>query len=95
MYSICYTLSICHWSAFKHEITEAQIREVLADQSTKPFELHDDSYGNPQEMLVGYTHSGVLIEIAVRYEEDTDEVFHANKVTAKYRALYEGRSTDE
>lgn len=46
-------------------------------------------------MLVGYTHSGVLIEIAVRYEEDTDEVFHANKVTAKYRALYEGRSTDE
>ena len=79
-------------SAFKHGITELQIGEVLADKyTTKPFELHDDENSNPQEMLVGYTQSNVLLEIGVRYMDEWDEVFHANRVTAEYRALYEGK----
>jgi hypothetical protein len=77
-------------SALKHEITEQQIREVLADQcSTKAFELHEDSEGDPQEMLVGYTQTNVLIEIAVKYTDERDQVFHANRVSAEYRKLYE------
>ncbi len=78
-------------SALKHGVLESQIREVLADhRHTKPFELHDDVDGNPQEMLVGYTQSNVQSEIAVRYSEESDDVFHAARVTAKYKRLYEG-----
>jgi hypothetical protein len=78
-------------SALKHGITEIEILEVLADQSlTKPFEMHEDKWGNPQEMLVGFTQASVLLEIAVRYTEGWDEIFHANRVSAPYRKLYEG-----
>lgn len=78
-------------SALKHGITEAQIREVLADQfTTKFFEMHserdDDDY---QEMAVGYSQANVLLEVAVKYSDDAEIVFHANRVTAAYRTLYE------
>ncbi len=78
-------------SALKHGISERQIREVLADKvMTKAYGIHDDAFGNPQEMLVGQTTMGVLLEIAVRYTDKLDCVFHANRVSAKYRMLYEG-----
>lgn len=76
-------------SALKHGIAELSIREVLADtRTTKAYQIHDDAKGNPQEMLIGYTVQGVLLEIAVRYTENFDEVFHANRVSAKFRKLY-------
>jgi hypothetical protein len=78
-------------SALKHGITELQIRQVLSDRyTTKQYPIHDDSHGNPQEMLVGYTQSNVLLEIAVRYGSDFNDIFHSNKVSAKYKKLYEG-----
>lgn len=77
-------------SALKHGISERQIREVLADKVfTRAYEIHEDTYGNPQEMLVGYTEMGVLLEIAVRYTNKFNCIFHANRVSAKYRKLYE------
>lgn len=69
-----------------------QIEEVLADENTQPFELHDDEFENPQEMLVGFTQAGVLLEVAICYKDDQDEIFHANRVTAKYRELFAGES---
>jgi hypothetical protein len=50
-------------SALKHGISERQIRKVLADKvMTKAYGIHDDVFGSPQEMLVGHTTMGVLLE---------------------------------
>jgi hypothetical protein len=75
-------------SALKHGILERQIREVLSDSSTKNFEIHEDLHGNPQEMLVGYTHAGLLLEVAVRYTDKFDCVFHARRASAIYKLRY-------
>jgi hypothetical protein len=76
-------------SALKHGITETDIRQVLADPITvRYFAIHEDSFGNPQDMVVGFTQSGVLVEIGVKYTDDFDIVFHANRVSRRFRALY-------
>jgi hypothetical protein len=96
LYSKCYTINLVETmikireSALKRGITEAQILQVIADKVvTKPIEMHGDGEGNPQEMLVGYTQAGVLLEVAVRYTSECDEIFHASRVTAKFRKMYE------
>jgi len=77
-------------SALKHGITKAQILQVLSDHNvTRYFPLHEDAQSNPQEMAIGYTQKGVLLEIGVRYMDNFDDVFHANRVSSKYRQLYE------
>jgi len=64
----------------------------LADEvSTRFFSIHPDGEGNPQEMAVGYTQTGILLEIAVCYTDDLDEVFHCNRVTKPFRIMYEGK----
>jgi hypothetical protein len=76
-------------AALKHGITQRQIREALADRLRRNFEIHQDEHGNPQDMVVGHTESEVLLEIGICYRATTDVIFHANKVTAHYKRLYE------
>ncbi len=75
-------------TAFKWGCTKEQIEQVLADLASRPFELHDDEHGNPQEMIVGYTQAEVLLEIGIAYLEDDDSVFHAKKASAEYKQMY-------
>lgn len=85
-------------SAYKHGITDTQILEVLADQfTTRYFEMHSNEDDDYQEMAVGFTQASVLLEIGVNYldnEEEEKVVFHANRVTAVYRQLFEGALND-
>lgn len=76
-------------SALEHGITQRQIREALADELRRNFEIHEDEHGNPQDMVVGHTEREVLLEIGICYRAKTDVIFHANKVTAYYKRLYE------
>lgn len=75
-------------AALKHGITEGEIREALADKFRRNFEVNEDEYGNPQDMAVGHTQRGVLLEIGICYKALTDIIFHASKVTAHYKRLY-------
>ena len=57
---------------------------------------HRLSLDNRQEGTVtgvrdihSFNESEVLLEIGICYKATTDIIFHANKVTAKYKRLYE------
>lgn len=76
-------------SAFRHGISEKEILSLLAYDSTRTiFEIHDDEHGNTQEMIVGFSQNGKLLEIALKYTAISDIVFHANKASFKYRRLF-------
>jgi hypothetical protein len=79
-------------SAFRHGITETEIDYVLSDKnpSRRFYEMHDDRAGNAQDMVVGYSGTRpYLIEVSLCYSPNENIVFHAAKITRKYRKLYE------
>ncbi len=79
-------------SALKHGITPKQMRQVVADtKTTQFFPIHDDIYGNPQEMAVGFAQSEVLLEIGVTYGVGMDYIFHAKRAGVLYQKLFERR----
>ncbi len=78
-------------SAYKHGITEEEIDFVLSDENPtqRYYEMHDDEYGNPQEMFVAHTGTRPWpIEVGVAYLPEEDLVFHASKISTTYRFLY-------
>jgi len=77
-------------SAFKHNLTEDQIRQALADPLRVYEDLPDDDEGNSQDLTIGKTHAEVILEIGVKYKhnEDEDCVFHADEANAKRRTAY-------
>ncbi len=79
-------------SAYKHGILEQEIDYVLSDKNpTRRFyEMHDDKQGNAQDMVVAYTGTRPWpIEVGLSYSSNENVVFHANKVSLKYRKFYE------
>jgi hypothetical protein len=75
-------------SALKRGYTKNDVEQVLAERTSRFFPIHEDDEGNPQDMVVGYNQSGVLLEIGITYLDNTDSVFHVNKATNIYKALY-------
>ena len=77
-------------SALDHDITEAQIKEVLANiwGMTKWFKIHDDINENSQDMAVGFDAEGIPIEIGITYIEDDEVVFHANSMSSTWSDRY-------
>ncbi|GHV76815.1 hypothetical protein AGMMS49942_16360 [Spirochaetia bacterium] len=64
-------------SAFKHHITEADIR--MAFDTARYDELHE----NDKYLLIGFDRNANLIEILYNViDEDTINVFHAMKCTS-------------
>lgn len=79
-------------SALKHGIDEPEIDFVLRNNNPtrRCYELHEDRYGNAQDMFVGYVESRPWpIEVALAYRDDETVVFHARKVSPAFRTLYE------
>lgn len=80
-------------SAFRHGISEKEILSLLAYDSNRAiFEIHEDEYGNLQEMIVGFSQNGKLLEIALKYTATNDVIFHANKASFKYRRLFRSKN---
>lgn len=77
-------------SALKHNISEDQVREVLANKfgGTKFLDFPDDDNGNTQEMAVGFDAEGRLIEIGITYLDEDDVVFHADNATPNWQKRY-------
>lgn len=75
-------------TAFKHGVSELQIREALADPFAISEDLEDDAEGNGQDMTIGKTFAEVLLEVGIKYSED-EWVFHANHANARYKAAYD------
>ncbi len=78
-------------SAFKHGLSEDQIRQSLADPLRLYEELPDDEDGNPQDLTIGKTHAEVVLEVGVKYKDDHDCVFHADEANAKRKDTYNKR----
>ena len=83
-------------SAFKHKVSELQIRAVLIDTEGEEFELGMDANGDPCEMIVGHDKAGNLIEIGICYEHDEGKevgirVFHAWKARQQWINEYNAR----
>jgi hypothetical protein len=79
-------------SAYKHGIKELEIHYVLSDENPtrRSYEMHDDEYGNAQDMYVAHTGTRPWpIEVGVFYCANENIVFHANKVTREFKELYE------
>lgn len=79
-------------SAYKHGITEAEILYVLDENNPtrRAYVMHDDAEGNAQDMFVA--HSGTrpwAIEVGVSYRPNENIVFHAARLTPKFKKLYE------
>lgn len=80
-------------SAFRHGISEKEILSLLAYDSNRAiFEIHEDENSNLQEMIVGFSQNGKLLEIAVKYTFSNDIVFHASKASFKYRRLFRSQN---
>jgi uncharacterized DUF497 family protein len=75
-------------SAFKHNLSEEQIRQALADPLRVYEDLPEDNEGNAQDLTIGKTHSEVILEIGVKYGDDEDCVFHADEANAKRKDAY-------
>lgn len=83
-------------SAFRRGITEKEILTLIAnDSSCARVEIHEDQNGNPQEMLVGFTQNGKLLEVAVKYTSTQDVIFHANKASFKFRRLFRLQNNEQ
>ena len=79
-------------SALKHGITELEIDEVLREQNLtrRSYELPDDGQGNARDMCVAYVGTRPWpIEIGICYGPTEDVVFHASRITPRFRELYE------
>ncbi len=79
-------------SAYRHGITETEIDYVLSDKnpSRRFYEMHDNEEGNAQDMVVAYSGTRPWpIEVSLCYEPNENIVFHAAKLTPKYKKLYE------
>lgn len=79
-------------SAFKHGVSADEIQEVLADDNTIEIELEASAQGNYRIMYVGFTLAGKFLEVGVECVDADDKIFvhiyHANRTTAKFRAMY-------
>ncbi len=74
-------------SAFKHGISRERIEQVLSDEygPTLWIEIHPDTLGRVQDMVVGYDNNGMLLEIGLTYVEETIFIFHAAKASFNWR----------
>ena len=73
-------------SAFKHNITEANIRHAILNWR------YDDVFENDPDkhLLIGFDSNANLLEIMYNViDEQTVRVFHAMKLTSTYRKLLE------
>lgn len=75
-------------SAFKHGLTEAEIRQALADPLRIYEELEEDEDGNAQDLTIGKNHAEVILEVGVKSTEDDDFVFHADEANAMRKDAY-------
>ncbi len=73
----------------RHQISDKECLEALADPDKIEIEQSESEDGNPRSMWLGKTNSERLIEVGVEYMEEMDWIYHANKVKAKYKAFYE------
>ncbi len=74
-------------SAYKHGISKERIEQVLSDEygPTLWREIHPDSLGRAQEMVVGYDNNGLLLEIGLTYVEEFVFIFHAARASFSWR----------
>lgn len=75
----------------RHRITYDQVQEAITDPMRAQFEIAAPSVAdNYREMLVGYTYANVLLEIGLEMTGRNElYIFHAQKVSPKYRRKYE------
>jgi len=72
------------WTAFKHNLTEARIREAFE----RPVFDHAIPGEEDKNLLIGLDRSGNPLEIMYNVlDDDTINVFHAMKCRRAYRAL--------
>lgn len=77
-----------HDSLLRHDVTEHEIKQAIADPFVIDVEEGFSKSGFPRVMWVGYTESGRLLEVGIEYKENCDFVYHADNAQAKYRQLY-------
>ncbi|MCL1813946.1 MAG: hypothetical protein FWG29_10570 [Treponema sp.] len=74
----------CVPSAFKHDVTEANIRHAILNWRYDDV-VEDDPH---KHLLIGFDHNANLLEIMYNViDEQTVRVFHAMKCTNEHRAL--------
>jgi hypothetical protein len=74
----------CVPSAFKHGVTERNIRHAILNWK------YDDTFEEDSEkhLLIGFDHNANLLEIMYNViDEQTIKVFHAMKCTNTFRVL--------
>jgi hypothetical protein len=78
-----------NWESLnRHGITAELIDEVFQGSMVSYFAIEDND--DTCEMLVGYTFTGRLLEIGLRYKSsDSAYVFHAQTVSPEYRKKFE------
>jgi hypothetical protein len=71
-------------SAFKHGITEAQIRCAILNWRYDDIDVDDPE----KHLLIGFDHNANLVEIMYNViDERLVKVFHADKCTKEHHAL--------
>lgn len=61
----------------KHEVTTAEVNEVLNDSRTIWLDLGVSRTGNDRLMFIGITKTGRALEVGVELIDEDEYVFHA------------------
>jgi len=74
-------------SAFKHNVTEADIR--WAFKTIKYDAILEEDGWSDKHLLIGFDRSADLIEVLYNeLDEDTVRVFHAQKCRSQFKELF-------
>ena len=62
----------------KHRVTSQEAEEAIDDFNSCDYSIEPSKDGNDRIMVVGRTHRGRLLEVAVEFfSDDTWNIFHA------------------
>lgn len=73
-------------TALKHGYTAKEIRQVLA--SGERFDIDPDSEDNPQQAVIGFTESEILLEVRVTDLPNIDSVYHCEQAKKEWVNRY-------
>ncbi len=71
----------------KHGVSYAEVQEVFASELSHAEVLEPSDHGNDRAMIVGWTHSGRVLEIGIEFFEadDREHIFHAMDAGKTYK----------
>ncbi len=92
--AIAMRLSFEEQNLDKHDVTLAEVKEVLESDLSYAEDLDPSDRGHDRAMIIGWTFSGRILEIGIEYFDDIDEehIFHAMDAGKQYKREFLRRS---